>query len=227
MPPKSFLKNETQVAINCLDKETDESMYKGMSQEISKLRKEKETLERSILAFEEASTIKVDKETQGKLDFYFNQVKEETKRYETREKSLEELYELSIKEAEEKMEQEIQEVKDKYSRQLNKAKDIFDKKKKQIEEKFENNRDHYNSQIEAISGKKVAEPERILRAKIQLRELISKLEYKEMFLSAFDNAGKSGFTHILPETTWKVNPELEASALKELQMRKENPMLEL
>jgi len=183
MPSKSFLKNETQVAINCLDKETDESMYKGMSQEISKLRKEKETLERSILAFEEASTIKVDTKSQRQMDYFLAE--------------------------------------------MTRARDRNEKEKKESDEKYEKYRDYCNSQIEVLSGKKVIEPERILRAKIQLRELISKLEYKEMFLSAFDNAGKSGFTHILPESNWKVNPELEAYALKELQMRKENPMLEL
>jgi hypothetical protein len=181
--PKSLLVNETQVAINSLDKETDESMYKGARQEVSKLEKEKETLERSILAFEEASTIKVDTKSQKLMDYYLN--------------------EMTV------------------------ARERYEKVKKEAEEKYEKYRDYCNHQIEILGGKKVVEPERILRAKIQLRELTSKLEYKKMFLSAFDNAGKSGFTHVLPESTWKVNPDLEVSALKELQMRKENPEMEL
>ena len=181
--PKSLLVNETQVAINSLDKETDETLYRDTRQEVSKLRKEKETLERSILAFEEASTIKVDTKSQKQMDYFLSE--------------------------------------------MTRARERYEKEKKEAEEKYEKYRDYCNSQIELLSGKKVVEPERILRAKIQLRELTSKLEYKEMFLGAFDNAGKSGFTHVLPETTWKVNPDLETSALKELQIRKENPEMEL
>jgi hypothetical protein len=183
MPPKSFLKSETQIAINSLDKEMDESLYKGTKQEVHKLEKEKETLERSILAFEEASTIKVDSKSQRRMDYFLSEMKL--------------------------------------------ARERFENEKKGAEEKYEKYRDYCNSQIELLSGKKVDEPERILRAKIQLRELNNKLEYKRLFLDSFDNAGKSSFVHILPEATWNVNPDLEASVMRELQMRRENPEMEL
>lgn len=183
MPPKSLLKNETQIAINSLDKEMDDTLYKGTKSEVHKLEREKETLERSILAFEEASTIKVDTKSQKRLEYF--------------------LSEMTL------------------------ARERFEKEAKELEKKYEKYRDYCNSQIELLSGKKVDEPERILRAKIQLREINNKIEYKRLFLDNFDKAGKSSFVHILPETNWIVNPDLEASVLRDLQMRKDNPDMEL
>ena len=161
-----FLEYETRISLAALNKDIDDPLHKQTLLEVKKLQHEKDTLERTIISYEEASATKIDTKAQGKLDFFMTEVKR----------------------AEEKLERE----------------------KKLLEEKFEKYRDYCNSQIEQISGKKPSDPERIIRAKIQLRELAGKLSFKQTVLDKFQEIEETGnpCIHILPERIWTPNPEM-------------------
>ena len=175
-----FLSEETRVSLAVLNKEIDDALHKQTIMEVKKLQHERDTIERTIFSYEEASATKLDTKAQDKLDFF--------------------------------------------AKEVNKAEAKLEREKKLLEEKFEKYRDYCNSQIEQISGKKPSDPERIIRAKIQLRELNGKLSFKETILSKFQEIEETGnpCVHILPERWWAPNPELEKELMAKLEIARAN-----
>jgi len=135
---------------------------------VERLTKEKADIERTLEAYSTTITLKIDSKNEKALSYYMVQSTELNSRYKSQKALLQEKYDAFMKAHEESL--------------------------KILEEKFDTTNKYYESEIKRLNtSQAVPEPERIVKAKMRLREIDSSLKAAEMNEESAKIVSKPGY----------------------------------
>ena len=166
---------------------------------LEQLQKEKDTIKRALQAHEEAVAQKVDSKTTHQMNWWQNQ----------------------LVKAEDTYRSEMKEADDLLLREMERIQKMVEQKKATIKRDFDSSVKYNREMLSSVQDKLPPKTERIINMELRLKEVDSKIDYWNMFVTNYRKTEEPDYVPItiIPATIWKPSPELEEAAKKVMASR--------
>lgn len=163
------------------------------------LQKEKDSIDRTLQANEEANAQKVDTKTTNRMTWWQNQ----------------------IVKCEENYKKEIKEADDLLLREMDRIQKMVDQKKASIKRDYDNSFRYNHDGLLSVQSKLPPKTERIINMELRLKEINSKIDYFNMFITNYKTVEEPGYVSkvMIPAQTWVCPKELDEEAKKVMASR--------
>jgi hypothetical protein len=163
------------------------------------LQKEKDSINRALRANEDAIAQKVDSKTTNQMTWWQNQ----------------------LTKAEDNYKSEMKEADDLLLREMERIQKMVEQKKAAIKRDFDNSVKYNRDMLSSVQGKLPPKTERIINMELRLKEIDSKIDYWNMFVTNYRKTEEPDYVPItiIPATTWICPKELDDAAKKVMASR--------